>query len=70
MGNGQLPLCGLMQPGVGSPNGNFGRWLKRGSGCGASLCEEKLEVGLPCWGHWWIGTKGSGDRNLPLKGAG
>jgi hypothetical protein len=28
------------------------------------LCEGNLEGGLPSWGPWRIGRKGSGDRHL------
>jgi hypothetical protein len=34
---------------------------ERGSGALWELCEGNLEGGLPCWGPWWIGRKGSGD---------
>jgi hypothetical protein len=41
---------------VGSSIGDFERWLKRGSGGGASslleLCEGNLEGGLLYWGPW------------------
>jgi len=57
------------QPGVGSSAGNFGRWLKRGSGGGASLslwefCEGSLEGQLPCWAPWRTGRKGSGEGHF------
>ena len=52
------------QPGVGLSTGDFERWLKGAQG-GAflcmELCERNLEGGLPCWGPWTIGRKGSGD---------
>jgi hypothetical protein len=55
----------LREPGRGSYIGDFGRWIKDGSGNGASLClwelyEGNLEGGLRYWGprklcqvrHW------------------
>jgi hypothetical protein len=56
------------QRGVDSFTEHFERWLK-----GAlevehlslwQLCEGNLEGGLPCWGPWRIGRKGSGDGHL------
>jgi len=43
--------------------------VERGSGGAVSLslwelCEGNLGEGFPCWGPWWIGRKGSGDRHL------
>jgi len=32
------------------------------------LCEGNLGEGFPCWGPWWIGRKGSGDRHLSPYG--
>jgi len=53
------------QPGVGSSTGDFDRWLKGALEVGHftlwELCEGNLEGGLPCWGPWSIGSKGSGD---------
>jgi len=47
--------------------------VERGSGGAVSLslwelCEGNLGEGFPCWGPWWIGTKGSGDRHLSQQG--
>ena len=58
------------QPGVGSTIGDFERWLKGTLVVGClflwELCEKNLEGGLPCWGPWRIGRKGSGDgHNFP-----
>jgi len=56
------------QSGVCLSTGDFERWLK-----GAlemehlslwELCEGNLEEGIPCWGPWMIGRKGSGDGHL------
>ena len=42
------------QPGVGSSNGDFERWLKGALEverlCLWELCEGNLEGELPCWG--------------------
>ena len=56
------------QPGVGSSTGEFERRLKGALEVGRlplwELCEGNLEGGLPCWGPWKIGRKGSGDGDL------
>jgi len=56
------------QPGVGSSTGDFERWLKRSLEMERpflwELCEGNQEGGLPCWGPWRIGRKGSGDGPL------
>ena len=53
---------------VGLSTGDFERWLKGALevGCPSlwQLCEGNLEGGLPCWGPWRIGRKGSGDGHL------
>jgi len=60
----------LGQNGEGFSIGDFERWLKEAlevehlSLSLWELCEGNLEGGLPCWGPWWIGRKGSGDENL------
>ena len=54
--------------GGGLSTGNFERRMKGALKVGHfslwELCEGNLEGGLPCWGHWRIGRKGSGDRHL------
>ena len=58
------------QPRVGSSAGDFERWLKRALEVERlslslwELCEGNQEGGLPCWGLWRIGRKGSGDGHL------
>jgi hypothetical protein len=56
------------QPGMGLSTGDFERWLKGTLEVGHlslwELCEGNLEGGLPCWGPWRIGRKGSGDVRL------
>jgi hypothetical protein len=56
------------QTGVGLYTGDFERRLKGdlevGYLCLWELCEGNLEGGLPCWGLWRIGRKGSGDGRL------
>jgi len=57
------------QPVVGSSTRDFERWVKGALGGGLSLslwklCEGNPEGGLPCWGPWTIGRKGSGDGHL------
>jgi len=56
------------QPGVGSSTGDFERWLKGALEVGHlslwELCKGNLEGGLPCWGPWRIGRKGSGEGHL------
>ena len=56
------------QPGVDSSTGDFEIWLKGALEVGClslwELCEGNLEGGLPCWGPWKIGRKGSGDGDL------
>jgi len=65
-----IPLHGgiVRQPGVGSSNGDFERLLKGSLEVGRlsllELCEGKLEGGLPSWGPWRIGRKGSEDGYL------
>jgi hypothetical protein len=54
----------VRQPGVGSSTGDFKMWLKGVLVVEClslwELCEGNLEGGLPCWGTWRIGRKGSG----------
>jgi hypothetical protein len=56
------------QPGVGLSTGDFKRQLEWALEVEHlslwELCEETLERGLPCWGPWSIGRKGSGDGRL------
>jgi hypothetical protein len=56
------------QNGVGSSTGDFERWLKEALEVEHlalwELCEGNLEGGLPSWGPWRIGRKGSGDGHL------
>jgi hypothetical protein len=60
------------QPRMGSSTGDSERWLKWALDVQRlslslslwELCEGNLEWGLPCWGPWRIGRKGSGDGNL------
>ena len=56
------------QPGVGASTGDFERWLKGAMEVERlslwDFCERNLEGGLPCWGPWRIGRKGSGDGHL------
>jgi hypothetical protein len=56
------------QPEVSSSTENFERWLKGALEVGHlsqwELCEGNLEGGLPCWGPWKTGRKGSRDRHL------
>jgi len=56
------------QTGVGSSAGDFERWLKGAleveSLSRLELCEGNLEGGLPFWGPWRGGRKGSGDGHL------
>ena len=60
-----LQVGSVGQPGVGPSTGDFDRWLKGALKVGHftlwELCEVNLEGGLPCWGAWSIGRKGSGD---------
>jgi hypothetical protein len=53
---------------VGSSTGDCERWLKGALEVGHlsvwELCERNLEGGLPCWGPWRIGRKGSADEDL------
>ena len=54
--------------GVGLSTGDFERWLKEALEVEHlslwELCEGNLEGGLPCWGPWKMGRKGSGDGHL------
>jgi hypothetical protein len=50
------------QLGVDYSTGDFERWLK--GALEVEPCEGNLKEGLPCWGPWRIGKKGSGDRHL------
>jgi hypothetical protein len=56
------------QPEVGLSPGYLERWLKGVLEVGRfslwELCEGNLEGGLPCWGPWRIGRRGSGDGHL------
>jgi len=56
------------QPGFDSSTGDFERWLKEALEVGHfslwELCEGNLEGGLPCWGPWRIGRKGTGEGHL------
>jgi len=56
------------QHGMGSSTKDFESWLKGALEVGQpslwELCEGNLEGGLPCWGHWTIRRKGSGDGYL------
>jgi len=57
---------------VGSTTGDFERWLKGAPEVGRlslwELCEGNLEGGLPCWGPWRTGKKGSGNGHLYPEG--
>jgi hypothetical protein len=56
------------QPGVSLSTGDFERWLKEALEVRHlsvwELRGENLEGGLPCWGPWRIGGKGSVDGHL------
>jgi hypothetical protein len=53
---------------VGPSTRDFERWLKGALEVGCfslwELCEGNVERGLPCWGPWRIGRKGSEEGHL------
>ena len=56
------------QTAVGMSTRDFERWLKGALEVGHfsvwELCEGNLEGGLPCWGPWRVGRKGSEDGHF------